>query len=284
MRKSVSLVFVVSMALGACGGSDDDDSSTTAASSSTSEAEPDSAAADDDAEPAVTEEATSEADVPDASTEPVVGAETGAPVQDLAADSAAAQAALLTLSDFPAGWSEVPDEVDDSNQGLLDRVYECLGPDAVELFNNETKTRTGNFIDPVDDSSVYQTVTLAPTVESAERYMTGGSADGVTGCLTTVYREEIPELFASDQETAGIEVGEITVGALNVGEIGEGTFAYRITAPVSAQGFDVDIVSDFVAIRVGRSTTGLNFQSTFSPTPIERITEYALLTTSRLPG
>ncbi len=237
--------------------------------------------------------APSESDEPstaDAPSEPISSDESDepsepeAPVQDVAADAAAAEAALLTLSDFPAGWSEVPDEEDTSNQKLLDRVYECLGPDAVEMFNSETEARTGNFTDPDDESSVNQTVALAPTLESAEAYIAGASASGVAECLTTVYREEIPALLSGEGMPADVEVGEITVGALNVGEIGQGTFAYRITAPVSSQGFTVDIVTDFVAVRAGRSVSGLNFQSTFDPTPIERITEYTTLAASRLPG
>ncbi len=162
---------------------------------------------------------------------------TEVPAPDPAADAATAEAALLTLSDFPAGWSEVPDEEDNSNQDLLDEVFECLGPDAVELFNSETKAETGSFTDPADDSTVDQTVVLAATVESAEAYIAGGSADGVAECLTTAYREGTADLLADDEDAAGIELGEITVGALNVGEIGDGSFAYRIKAEVSSQGF-----------------------------------------------
>ena len=216
-----------------------------------------------------------------AATEPTV---TEVPAPDPAADAATAEAALLTLSDFPAGWSEVPDEEDNSNQDLLDEVFECLGPDAVELFNSETKAETGSFTDPADDSTVDQTVVLAATVESAEAYIAGGSADGVAECLTTAYREGTADLLADDEDAAGIELGEITVGALNVGEIGDGSFAYRIKAEVSSEGFTVDIVSDFVAVRTGRSVAGLNFFSAFDPTPIERITEYTTLAASRLPG
>ena len=179
---------------------------------------------------------------PGESDEPDEPAETDAPAQDVAADTAAAEAALLTLSDFPAGWSEVPDEDDDSNQELQEEVHECLGPDAVELINSETKAQTGSFTDPDDESTVDETVALAPTLESAEAYMAGGSADGVAECLTTVYREGFAELVADAEEMQGAELGEITVGALNVGEIGEDNFAYRITVPISVQGLNVDFL------------------------------------------
>jgi len=61
MRKSISLVFVVALALAACGESDDDGSSTTADSSPTTEAEAESATAEEGAEPVATETASEEA-------------------------------------------------------------------------------------------------------------------------------------------------------------------------------------------------------------------------------
>jgi hypothetical protein len=238
---------------------------------------------DGETEPSDTN-APSESTAAGVSDEPNGSAETDAPTQDVAADAAAAEAALLTLSDFPAGWSEVPDEEDDSNQELLEQVYECLGPDAVEVINSETEARTGSFTDPVDESTVQEVIALAPTVESAEAYIAGGSADGVAECLTTAYREGIAQLLADAEEMEGAELGEITVGALNVGEVGEDSFAYRITVPISVQGLNVDLFTDFVAVRVGRSAAGLNFLSQFDPTAIERITEYTTLAASRLPG
>ena len=233
MRKLVVATLALSL-VAACGGSDGE------------------------SEPSDTD-APSESIAPGESDAPDAPADTDAPAQDVAADSAAAEAALLTLSDFPAGWSEVPDEEDDSNQELLEQVYECLGPDAVELINSETEAQTGSFTDPVDESTVDEIVALAPTEESAEAYMAGGSADGVAECLTTAYREGVAELLADAEEMQGAELGEITVGALNVGEIGEDSFAYRITVPISVQGVNVDLFADFVAVRVGRSAAGLNF-------------------------
>jgi hypothetical protein len=269
MRKFLGAMLALS-SIAACAGSD---------------AESDSGSPTESVGPGESNQPDSEA--PSESTVPTMdddADDAAAPVQDMVADAAAAEAALLTLSDFPAGWSEIPHEADDSNEEMLDRVYGCLGPAAVEMFNSPTKARTGDFTDPADDSGVNQTAALFPTTESAEGYMAGGSADGVAECLTTVYREELPGRLEGDGVPADAEFGEITVGSLNVGQAGEETFAYRVTAPVSAEGFTVDIVTDFVAVRVGRSVTGLNFQSFFDPTPTERIVEYASLAASRLPG
>ena len=102
--------------------------------------------------------------------------------------------------------------------------------------------------------------------------------------MTTLYREEFPKLLADADDMEGVELGEITVGALNVGEIGEDRFAYRITVPISIEGFTVEVVADLVAVRAGRAASLVTFASFFGPTPIERITEYTTLAASRLPG
>jgi hypothetical protein len=211
--------------------------------------------------------------------------DTDAPVQDVVADAAAAEAALLTLADFPAGWTEVPQEDDDALDEKFDeRVSACFGPDSDDLIESETEAATGNFTDPVDESSVEEQVGLAPTVESAEAYMVVGSADGVAECLTTAFREGFADLMADGEEMQGAELGEITIGDLDVGEIGDDSFAYLISIPISVQGVDVEVFAVFVGVRVGRSVAALNFLSQFDPTPIERITEYATLAASRLPG
>jgi hypothetical protein len=240
----------------------------------------------DESAPTLSSEASESGETtPAASDEP---AETDVPAQDVAADAAAAEAALLTLSDFPAGWSEVPaedDEEDDSSDEMGERTKECFGSSTdTDIVSNETRARTGEFTDPADDSTVTQGVSLGSTVELTEDYMAAGSADGVAACLTIVFREGYAELLEDAEEMQDAELGEITVGALNVGEVGEDTFAYRITIPITVQGFTVDFVFDLVAVRVGRSVSSLVFGSTFDPTPTERITEYTTLAASRLPG
>lgn len=239
-------------------------------------------ASDDESKPSNTD-APSESSAPVEQKQSDGSPEADVPAQDVAADTQAAEAALLGLSDFPAGWSEVPDEEDDSNEELQDRVRECLGPDAADLLSGEAKALTGDFTDP-DDSTVSHTVQLAPTEELAAAYTAGGSSGGVAECLTALYREAIPVLLTADEEAEDVEVGDITVGALNVGKIGDDGFAYRVTAPLRIEGFSIDLVVDLVAVRVGRSVAGLTFQSTFSSRPIEQITEYTTLAASRLPG
>jgi hypothetical protein len=59
---------------------------------------------------------------------------------------------------------------------------------------------------------------------------------------------------------------------------------HGLTAPFSENDFTLNVVADFVAIRARRSTGGLNFQSTFEPTSIDRIVEFATIAASRLPG
>jgi hypothetical protein len=282
MRKTVAAVVVLFVVTG-CGGSDRQSSAASALTTTSLSGIPEATLStergnlSEGAEPA-TSTASTESDTTEQPPETTV------PVQDVVADSAAAQTALLTLEDFPVGWSEVPREDDDSNEALLERVYECLGPEAAGLFKSEAKVESGNFTNTDDAERINHSVVLAPTEDIAAAYIISGSSDGVTECLTTVYREELGKLAEENEDSSPAEMGEVTVGQLNVGQIGDDRFAYRITVPFSANGFTLNVVADFVAIRVGRSTAGLNFQSTFEPTSIDRIVEFATIAASRLPG
>lgn len=205
--------------------------------------------------------------------------------QDVAADASAAENALLTLSDFPAGWSEEPAEDDDpSNEALQNRVRDCFGPTSAELFDADASAETGKFTDPADDSTIDQRITITATVDLAEAFMAAASADGVAECLTAAYRDELPAVLAEAQGTEGYEVGDITAATLNVGDIGEESVAYRVTVPINVQFLTVSLIGDVVLVRKGRSVSGLNFISDTDPTPIEEITQYTTLAASRLPG
>lgn len=264
MRGLASVVAVIGVVLAGCGsdggGSSDADSSSASAVPAASDA------AD------VVQDGTAAA-----------GSESDAPeTRDVEADMAAAEAALLTLSDFPAGWSETPSDEDSGDDELDRQVGECFGSDGDGLFDGDAQAETGDFVSP-NGGEVSQTVGISPTVEEAMAVVAAARGEGVTACLTEVYNGRFVELL---QEEAGseVEVGEVSVGALNVSPVGDEVGALRVTIPLSANGFTVDLVADQVLTRVGRSLSGLQFVSESGPAPIETIDEYNAVAAAKLPG
>ena len=207
-----------------------------------------------------------------------------APAQDIEADTAAAQAALLALGDFPAGWSETPPDEDDGDPEADRALAECAGVDGDKLIDTDAEAETGRFSDPDGESFVDQAVGLMPTEDEAAAPFASFTSTDVIACFADVYNE----LFASSLEDGDLpdnaEIGEITVARLNVTPVGDDTAAIRISVPISVTGITVDVTVDLVLTRVGRSLSGLSFQSTFGPINIEILDQYNDLAASRLPG
>ncbi len=210
---------------------------------------------------------------------------TTTPTQVVAADRLVAEAALLTLSEFPAGWSEVPNADSTASDEELDRLHaECLGGSLDEMVDTGAQAETGTFTSPSDGSTIAEVVALAETVDAAvvaiSRY---GDADAIE-CLETAYNEVFNELVAAQVESEDFSVGEITVSSLMLAPVGDERHAFRIEVPMTVR--SIPVTSDFVivATRVDRSLAGLFFFSPDGATPIEWVNHYASQAASRLPG
>jgi hypothetical protein len=204
------------------------------------------------------------------------------PGQDVAADQLAAEAALLTLQDFPAGWSEVPAEDDDETTDALQRrVAACAGSSGDTLFDFPAKAQTGDFTNPDDDSSVAQTVAIAPSEDEAAAVVAGLTGSDTPTCLDDIYTE----FFEAEADLPeGTSLSNLSVAPLNVTSVGDEVGALRVTATLDVSGLEIDVVTDQVVVRVGRSLAGLTFYSQQSPTSIDRIDEYLGLAAGRLSG
>jgi hypothetical protein len=204
-----------------------------------------------------------------------------APTQDIEADTAAAQAALLTLSDFPEGWSELPAVDDSDNDESSRRLAECAGLDRDGMLDSPASAETGDFNDPEENLEVNQTVGLEATEQDAIDLMTGFAAPDLLTCVSAVYNDTVVDALDVPDD---VEIGEITVARLNVIPAGDDVQASRVVIPFTTQGLEIDVIADLVLVRVGRSLSGLFFGSQFVPIPIETLDEYTALAASRLPG
>lgn len=272
MRTAVGLTFAIGLALSACGSSGGDAET----SSSATNAEPE----DVDISSLSTDPTTSE---PSPSSDAPATSESSASEQDLDADLVAAQAAVLTLADFPSGWSELAtsDDASDAQDELNRARAECFGGSSEGLLEGDARAETDEFVSP-DEVTVSQVVLVTASDDEAVALFEGFVEPEVPTCLAEVYNDQIDNLLAD--APAGTEVGEITVGALNVTPVGDEATALRVTVPVSADGLSVEVVLDLVLTRSGRTLSGLSFESTFAPVPIELLEEYSGLAASRLPG
>lgn len=197
---------------------------------------------------------------------------------DPEADQAAADAALLLLSDFEPGWSEVPRSDDETAARVGRDIAECAGSDEDEVMDfGGAKAKSGDFTSPGGDS-VNNSVAVAPSLDAAaERMAVFESADFAT-CIHDVYEDAMKSAF----DDIGATLDELTVAKLNVTPVGDKTVALRVTVSGTKDGVSEDLYTDTVLVQSGRMVTSVNFQSSFTPFDIDETERIVGLVASRM--
>jgi hypothetical protein len=188
------------------------------------------------------------------------GAAGVSPVQnvDRDADQAAAEAALLTLADFPAGWTVVEESNAvgsvDNRDGVYEEVATCLGIDFP--YAQRPKAHSQNFQSPE----------LAQT--SAEVTFTPTPADA-GDVLEMLRMEGTPQCYAQAAEVAMnaslVEDGYHASGTLfeeePVTSLGDDAFGFRISSDVAGPRTASEMSMHFLVVQVGRVGITTNFAS-----------------------
>jgi len=208
-------------------------------------------------------------------------ASTGAPAQDVAADLVAAQAAMLTLADFPEGWTDTPVEADVASD-LDARLAECVGVDGVT--SSDASAASGVFASTDGSLVVNQRVGVRATEQDARLFIARLTNPGVPGCVAAAYTELGAAALGAGAVVEGTEIGEVTAGRLAVGAAGNATQAIRVVIPVTTGGAASLLTVDHVFARTGRSLASLSFEARLEATTVETIDDITAAAASRLPG
>jgi hypothetical protein len=203
-------------------------------------------------------------------------------------EQAAAEAALLVLSDFPAGWTEEAEE-EPTEQELAYQaaIAECAGGTGNLLELGGSRAQSPDFAGP-DDERVEESVTIVdPAV--AEDFLARFAAPGVEECFGDAVRTFVAENFANQDDPSQTLPGDVTIGEVTIEELllepaGDDLVAYRVTIPMTVTGVSLEAFVDIVAIRSGGAVAGLTFQSLFEPFPPEDVEHYIGLAVERLRG
>jgi len=219
-------------------------------------------------------------DTTDATTEDTT-ASTEAPAQDVAADLGAAQAALLTLVDFPEGWTDTSVEADVASD-LDARLAECVGVDGVT--SSDASAASGTFASSDGSLVVNQRVGVRATEQDARLIIASLTNPGVPGCVAAAYTELGAAALNVGAVVEGAEIGDINASRLAVGAAGDATQAIRVVIPVTTSGVASLLTVDHVFARTGRSLASLSFEARLEATTVETIDEITAAAASRLPG
>ena len=273
----VSVALAATLAIAACG-SDDSESAETTPVTAADTTVADTAPAETMPEETMPEETTPEDTTPEDTTPEDTTPEE--PAQDVEADTAAAQAALVTLADLPEGWTE--GAADEAGAPLNARLAECVGVEGDEISAADATAAVGPFADPTGTASLSQHVGVLTSETDARTVVAFTVEPAVPSCFEAAYTELAGAALAA-RLAEGAQTGSPTAVRLPVGSAGDATQAIRVVVPVTGDPAVTAVTVDHVVVRSGRSLATLTFTSVAEPTTVEAIDAITAVVAERLP-
>ncbi len=204
---------------------------------------------------------------------------------ELAEDLAIAERIVLTAEDLPAGWTpddeeeDDDDPEDDAEEDALDaELYECVGVEQSEVFDNENAVaESPDFNAPTSETDLTETyagseVNVYPTEEYARTAFAPFEDPDFESCFRDIGVRAMQEDLAEDD--SGLQFSDVRVEPLDFPTLGDGTAAYRIVLVIEVEGVTIESNVDFVAILVGRIGISLDlgsFGGMFDPALAEQL-------------
>lgn len=201
--------------------------------------------------------------------------------EDAAGDS------VLTIDDFPPGWTATPTEDGEEDEALaLGPECEALVGDLEESPGGVASANSDEFTGPNDEevssgAAVFVSEDAAQDAVDAINEAVDGCREDFEDALLEVFRATLEEDPSIDDETLeSIEVS-VSFQDLSIADLGDSTSAYRLNITVEAGSEMIEPVGDIVLLRVGRMAGGL-FYFTIEESDIDEETALARTIVSRM--
>lgn len=186
----------------------------------------------------------------------------------------AAEASLLTLDDFPAGWTSTPPDADDDD----DFEPEGLPPDCALIFAQGEDTDDDTVAEAVSDDfvglneeEVSSEVSVIKSARLAEFQfeLMQGFFDACSGPMEEAFQAMFEEEMAADQ-AAGDEPIDVILNDFKFREqsfpdYGDDTLAMEIAFSMQASFIAFDLEVDIIVVRVGPMMGTVTFGSFLEP-------------------
>ena len=182
-----------------------------------------------------------------------------------AGDVSIAKRVAFRVTDFPAGWSQVPDGSKDT--GCFSGPLKRNSPTAF--------VRAKRFSSGENGTDAYQTVIVYGSSAGARRALSAVTSPSVFAC----YKAKLPGVLS----TVGLKVESFAGGPLSFDQLGDVVRAFRYKVSVSKSGQKDALFLDYVFVRRGRVLVSSGFTQASSEPDV--YTEHATLAkvTARIP-
>jgi hypothetical protein len=209
----------------------------------------------------------------------------GTPFPTAAAQSAA-NAALLSINDLPAGWSTSKDESDDSDAAEFQtQLADCLGAPSSIVSGDEAAVHveSPDFDSPDGNTTISETISV-DRAERVEQVFAVLHQSNLTDCMTEALGDYMKQAFADsdDPDVQSVKLGDVEVGQLSAGHYGDDTVALRATVPVEVSGISTSVYFDVLYIRQGNAVENLTFEGLGTAVDPQTTARFALLATRKL--
>jgi hypothetical protein len=165
-----------------------------------------------------------------------------------------AEAFLLELGDFPDGWRASPPDPSDREDEEM--FWGCLGSDfSAFTITGEAESKAFAYEDTSEASSDTTVMESEDQAQGVLRQLSNGmNSPAARGCV----RDLMEKLMSEDESWEGAELGDVSVGELNVAapsEVAE-TRSWQLVVEVEvtsgeAKGLSVEAYVDYMAMRHG---------------------------------
>lgn len=208
--------------------------------------------------------------------------------QHVAADKAAAQAALWKLSDFPTGWTSQPQTQDSSNQKIDAQISSCLGATVSFLQQSGPASASSPDFGDTNNDTASEQVVVQSSVSRLSADFALVKSDRFPRCFAQAVNTFIKGEIAHPSDPtntlpAGATIGKVTISSMSFPAIGDQSLAYRVTLPISFKGLDIPFYVDLIAAQKGRSVAAMTFTAASNGFDSSMEQQLANLAVGRLP-
>lgn len=213
---------------------------------------------------------------------------TATTVQDVAADRAAASAAILRLTDFPEGWQETVHGDSRSAPDVNADLADCVGVSrgVLAMSDNPTNVDSPDFGETAGDATVQSSIGFVRSVAKAEQALAVFARAELPGCLAAAMEKSLD--FSLTHPPTGqtipsdLSFGEVEVSRLSFADVADDTAALRVTVPIVVSAGTVNQYLDMVVLRIGRAAASLTLSQTDEPFDSALAEQLAVAVSDRL--
>jgi len=195
-----------------------------------------------------------------------------------AADQALAQQLVLSLSDFPPGWTSAPHS-ESKNDKAQKQLNACLHVPGTNLISRAVNAHSPDFTSP-DQAEVQNTVNVAPSATKVSSALDVLASAAAPSCLSEYFNTALNSP-GSPKDT---KFGTATVNPLPSEPLGDRTVALRAAIPLSSKGTNVTVYADFFVVQKGRVAVVLIGLDEPNPFPTETATQLIQKVLGKIPA